>query len=124
LSPEPVHSAGHAAGFIHHLLELLAVKEYEITCITKPDRLSQHEHITHVGNTAGNWKIARESAIQRIEGKQEAFYTTDKTTGRKIYVRVVREGGLKPPYLRTHADGKWNDNLLAQQECGASCPVV
>jgi hypothetical protein len=25
----------------------------------------------------------------------------------------------KSPYLRTHADGKWNDNLLALTECVA-----
>jgi hypothetical protein len=35
----------------------------------------------------------------------------------------VREPG-RHPFLRTHADGKWNDNLLAQQECGANCELV
>jgi Protein of unknown function (DUF3892) len=99
-------------------------KEYEVTCITKPDRFNQHEHITHIGNMAGNWKLTRESAIQRIEGKEEAFFTIDKTTGKKVYVGVVRNDGGKPPYLRTYADGKYNDNLLAQQECGAGCTIV
>jgi hypothetical protein len=29
---------------------------------------------------------------------------------------VVRPSGLRP-YIRTHADGVWNDNLLAQSQC-------
>lgn len=100
------------------------MKEYEVTCINKPDRSSSHEHITHIGNTAGQWRLTRESAIQRIDSKQEAFYTVDRTTGRKVYVGVVRNDGNKAPYLRTHADGKWNDNLLALAECNGACRVV
>src|SRR5947209_17669522 len=99
------------------------MKEFEVTCVVKPNRFSPHEHITQIGNTAGGWKITREAAIQRIESKQEAFYTVDRTSGRKMYVGVVREHG-KAPYLRTHADGKWNDNLLAQAECNGSCKLV
>jgi hypothetical protein len=99
------------------------MKEYQVTCVTKPDRFSTHEHITHIGNTANNWKITRESAITRIDSKQDAFYTVDSGTGRKAYVGVVREAG-KAPYLRTHADGKWNDNLLAQAECNGSCKLI
>lgn len=99
-------------------------KEFQVTCITKPDRFSTHEHITHIGNMAGNWRLPREDAIRRIDSKQDAFYTIDKATGRKVYVGVVRGDGDKAPYLRTYADGKWNDNLLAQQECGANCSIV
>jgi 23S rRNA A2030 N6-methylase RlmJ len=99
------------------------MSEYQVTCVTKPDRFSTHEHITHIGNIANNWKITRESAITRIESKQEAFYTVDSSTGRKAYVGVVREAG-KTPYLRTHADSQWNDNLLAQKECDGSCKLV
>jgi hypothetical protein len=99
------------------------VTEYEVTCITKPNRESRHEHITHIGNIAGNWRLDRESAIRRIESRAASFYTVDRYTGKRAYVDVVRENG-KLPYLRTHADGKWNDNLLAQPECGASCSVI
>jgi len=69
------------------------------------------------------WRLTREAAITRIESKTEAYYTVDKSTGKRAYIGVVRETG-KAPYLRTYADGKWNDNLLAQTECGASCKVV
>lgn len=99
------------------------MKEFEVNCISKPNRDSPHEHITHIGNTKGKWRLTRESAVQRIEGKTEAFYTVDSQTGKKVYVGVVRESG-KAPYLRTYADGKWNNNLLAQAECGSTCAVV
>lgn len=98
------------------------MKEYQVTCINKLNRQSTHEHITHIGNISGGWRITREDAIRRIDSKQEAFYTVDTTTGRKAYIAVVREAG-KNPYLRTHADGKWNDNLLAQPECGSTCKL-
>ena len=98
------------------------MNEFQVTCITKPDRFSPHEHITHIGNNQGGWCLTRESAIQRIEAKTEAFYTVDGTTGKKAYVGVVREQG-KAPYLRTYADGKWNDNLLAQPDC-TNCKLI
>nr|WP_237165369.1 DUF3892 domain-containing protein [Pandoraea vervacti] len=47
----------------------------------------------------------------------------DKTTRKRAYIGVVREAG-KLPYLRTYADGKWNDNLLAQSECGVDCKLI
>ena len=99
------------------------MKEFEINCVIKPNRESRHEHITHVGNRNGSWLLTRESAIQRIESKAELFYTVNQKTNSKAYVGVVREAG-KSPYLRTYADGVWNDNLLAQQECGSSCNVI
>jgi hypothetical protein len=99
------------------------MSEFEVNCITKPNRESRHEHITHIGNSNTGWQLNRETAIIRIESKQESYYTIDKQTGRKIYVGVVREAA-KDPYLRTYADGKWNDNLLAQRECDASCKLV
>ncbi|WP_072617420.1 DUF3892 domain-containing protein [Pandoraea vervacti] len=67
--------------------------------------------------------MTREAAIARIESKSEGFYTIDKTTRKRAYIGVVREAG-KLPYLRTYADGKWNDNLLAQSECGVDCKLI
>ena len=99
-------------------------QEYEVTCITKPDRDNRHEHITHIGNAAGNWRLTRESAIERIDSKREQFFTVDKSTGKRAYIGVVRNDGGKAPYLRTYSDGKWDNNLLAQQECGANCKIV
>lgn len=99
------------------------MNSFEVNCINKANRESKHEHITHIGHTINDWRLTREAAIQRIEDKSAEFYTIDKQTGKKVYVGVVRESG-KHPYLRTHADGKWNDNLLAQQECNSTCKIV
>ena len=99
------------------------MNEFEVNCITKPHPENRHEHITQIGNTVNGWQISREIAIQRIEAKTEAYYTIDRTTARRVYVGVVREAG-KLPYLRTHADGKWNDNLLAQRQCDSGCKLV
>jgi len=99
------------------------MQEYEVTCINKPNRSSSHEHITHIGNIAGNWRLTREDAIRRIDSKESAFYTVDRSTGKKVYIGVVREAG-RSPYLRTYADSKWNDNLLALAECGSNCKII
>ena len=97
--------------------------EHLITCINKPNRESRHEHITHIGNLTAHWRMTREEAIRRIDAKQQAFYTLDRATNRKVYIGVVREIG-KNAYLRTHADGKWNDNLLALSDCDGACKLV
>jgi hypothetical protein len=91
--------------------------------VNKPNRYSLHEHITHIGHNVNQWRLTREAAVARIESKSEAFYTIDQATGKRVYIGVVRETG-KVPYLRTYADGKWNDNLLAQSECGPNCKLV
>jgi hypothetical protein len=66
------------------------MKEFLVTCINKPNRMSSHEHITHIGNItndpANRWRLAREEAIRRIEAKEEAFYTVDRATGNKMYI--------------------------------------
>lgn len=99
------------------------MSDFQVTCINKPDRMSRHEHITHIGNVANKWRMTREEAIRRIDVKQDSFYTVDRFSGQKMYIGVVREVD-KNPFLRTHADGKWNDNLLALDECDGTCKVV
>ena len=99
------------------------MEEFQVTCINKPNRMSTHEHITHIGNPLSGWRLSREAAIAKIEAKEEAFYTVDQSTRRKVYVGVVREFS-KAPFLRTHADGKWNDNLLALAECDGTCKII
>ncbi|MHB8830754.1 MAG: DUF3892 domain-containing protein [Patescibacteria group bacterium] len=89
----------------------------QVTCITKPNPNSPHEHITHIGGGTGSdrWKLTREDAIRRIEQKIDSFYVIG-SRGDKAWVGVVRPD-YGPAYLRTYADGKWNDNLLALSQC-------
>ena len=88
----------------------------QITCITKPDPQSPHEHITHVGNPSAGWKWTREQVISSIDAGTNTFYVIDPNNGKRSNVGVIRPSG-RAPYLRTHADGDWNDNLLSLNQC-------
>ena len=87
--------------------------DVQIVCIRKPHPESPHEHITHVGSTAQVWP--REQVVAWMDARTDKFYTVD-ASGKRADVGVVRESG-KAPYLRTHADGRWNNNLLALPQC-------
>lgn len=88
---------------------------HKVTCITKPEVNSTHEHITHLGNAAEQWAVSREDVILLISMK-DRFYVVNPLSNVREYVEVVQEVG-KAPYLRTRADGKWNDNLLSLDQC-------
>lgn len=58
--------------------------------------------------------VARQQVIDSINSGSNTFYT--QVNGRRADIAVV--DGQNGQYLRTHADGQWNDNLLALAECG------
>jgi hypothetical protein len=87
----------------------------QITCIVKPYPQSPHEHITHVGNPP-QWVWTREQVIASIDAKTNTFFVRDPNTGKRSEVGVVVEP-RKAPYLRTHADGNWDNNLLSLDQC-------
>jgi hypothetical protein len=72
---------------------------------------ARSEHITSVrwrdpsDNSTG--QSTREQMVQWINGGGEARVTDGQ---RQVKVGVVK---TIPPYIRTHADGVWTDNLLA-----------
>jgi len=86
-----------------------------ITHIRKLDRFSSHEHITHAGNPP-SWFWTREDIIKSIENKTNTFYVKDDKTGKRSEVGVIYPDDNRHPFLRTHADGYWNDNLLSLPE--------
>ena len=90
--------------------------DVRVTCITKPHPQSPHEHITNIGNPDVGWKWTREQVISSIEAKTNTFYVIDPYNGKRSDVGVVRLPASSP-YLRTHADGDWNDNLLSLGQC-------
>lgn len=85
--------------------------DVQVTCINKLTRQNTHEGITHLGNSTGKW--TRSQVIQWIEAGTNTFYTL--VGGKRANVAVVN--GSNGKYVRTHADGQWNDNLLALPEC-------
>ena len=86
-----------------------------VTCITKPNRDSVHEHITHLGGNG--WKWTREQVIASIDARTNTFHVLD-AVGHRAEVGVVDPGNGRARYVRTYADGIWNDNLLALPNCG------
>ena len=86
--------------------------DVQVTCITKLDRNSSYAGITHLGGS--NWKWPRADVIRSIRNKTNTFFTM--VGSNRANVGVVE--GQHGPYVRTYADGKWNDNLLALRECG------
>jgi hypothetical protein len=81
-----------------------------VSCITKPDPSSRHEGITHVGGPGWRWPVSQ--VIDSIRSRTNTFYTS--VGGKRADIEVV--DGPRP-YLRTRADGLWNDNLLALPLC-------
>ncbi|MBI3677908.1 MAG: DUF3892 domain-containing protein [Proteobacteria bacterium] len=95
--------------------------DLQVTCINKEPRVDPHHGITHLGGpgSSGNgWKWPRATVISSIETGTNTFYTL--VNGKRANVAVI--DGPNGKYVRTHADGQWNDNLLALKECGIAGP--
>jgi hypothetical protein len=88
-----------------------------VTCINKAhgNHLDPHRAISHLGFTdsAGRYKTTRLEMYNFIEGGGKA-YVKDRY-GNVAYIGTATHEGAK--YVRTYADGKWTDNLLALPEC-------
>jgi hypothetical protein len=84
-----------------------------VACINKQPRDNPYDGITHLGNAKANWKWPRADVIASIEAKTNTFYTW--VDGNRGDIGVVN--GPNGKYLRTYADGEWNDNLLSLPEC-------
>jgi hypothetical protein len=87
--------------------------DVQVTCINKQPRQNPHEGITHLGGNG--WRWTRQQVIDSINAKTNTFYTF--VYGTRANVGVVN--GTNGQYLRTYADGQWNDNLLALPECAS-----
>jgi hypothetical protein len=72
-----------------------------------------HERIAsvYVLETSSWWTV--EQVIDAIDNRGQKFVV--KQGGKTAEVGVRRDPG-KRPYIQTHADGYWNNNLLALPE--------
>jgi len=62
------------------------------------------------------WMWSREKVIRSIETGTNTFFVIGPG-GKRSEVGVVYPKDGRLPYLRTYADGLWNDNLLALDQC-------
>ena len=88
---------------------------HQITCISRTHPEGSYEDITHVGNFTQGWRMNRDEAIRLIDSRLHKFYVID-VNNITSSVGVVRDIG-KPPYLRSHIEGAWNDAMLSLIEC-------
>jgi hypothetical protein len=86
---------------------------FEVNCIVKRGgHYNPHERIEALGYN-GKWMLSEEAMMQRIENRQESFYTL--VNGRRADIIVAEHGGRK--YLKTTADGYAPNNLLNLADC-------
>ena len=60
--------------------------------------------------------MASRKVIESIDERTNSFFVIDPRSGKRADIGIVRPSG-KAPFLRTHADGDWNDNLLSLNQC-------
>jgi hypothetical protein len=83
-----------------------------VKCVSKVHHPADpHQGITHLGGDGWRWTTAQ--VIESINLKTNTFHTL--VSGRRAEIGVVN--APSGPYLRTYADGVWNDNLLALPVC-------
>ena len=85
--------------------------DVQVTCINKVPRNNAHEGITHLGGNG--WKWTRQQVVDSIRNRSNTFFT--RVNGKRAEIGIV--DSPNGAYLRTYADGVWNDNLLALSEC-------
>lgn len=85
--------------------------DVQVPCNNKQPRDNPHDGITHLGGSGWHWP--RSQVIQSIENRTNTFYKL--VNGKRADVGVVE--GPNGKYVRTYADGYYNDNLLALPEC-------
>jgi hypothetical protein len=83
-----------------------------VTAVHMESGGTRHEHIADVKWTnpddGQTGESSRANMVDWIENKHGVAKVTDGTN--TVDVGVVN---ATPKYIRTHADGKWTDNLLA-----------
>lgn len=99
------------------------MKWYQVICVDRaPAPDGSHAHITHFGLAdASGWfgRVSVEQALAQISLPWgDRYYTISPTTGQRAFVIA---GGCercgRRPYVRTTADGLYDNNLSALPTC-------
>jgi hypothetical protein len=93
----------------------VGTQQVKVTCIrVKTYNASGYESITHIGGAGWIWD--KERAIRELESPTPSYSFHTLVNGKRAEVGVFERDGQK--YLRTYADGYWNNNLEALPLCG------
>lgn len=89
-----------------------------ITCITKPDRFSPHEAISHYGwiedKTNNHGITDRQTVVNWVKNGTVAYVRDGENNIVKCFVNTSRSG---TEFLQTYSDGEYTDNLLSLIAC-------
>ena len=89
----------------------------QVKCITKTNRTSRHERISHIGGDWGNYgqriKITEAQAINEIKAGTYNYHV--KVGYNDVKVIIATYSGRE--YLKTESDSTTVDNLLSLPEC-------
>jgi excisionase family DNA binding protein len=77
-----------------------------VTCASKQALQNPHTGVTHLGDATHSW--TRDEVITAIEDGSRTFYTL--VDGKRSDVAIY--DGPYSRYIRTRADGHWDDSLL------------
>jgi len=69
---------------------------------------SDHEHISRVKGPGFDYSVP--DVVAMIEGGQDSFYVSSGGKSPAVSARISPTGRK---FIQTHADGDWNNNLLA-----------
>lgn len=83
------------------------MSDVRVEFVTKEPRTDRYSGITFLGGSNWKWSVSR--VIQSIEAGTHTFHVLDGT--HRAEVGVASNGRAK--HVQTHANGRWNDNLLA-----------
>ncbi|HTV32993.1 MAG TPA: DUF3892 domain-containing protein [Methylocella sp.] len=87
----------------------------QIKCISRTEKMSPHERMTHVGGEdSGPWTMTVAEAVRKIESGETSFFVL---AHRKTLAVIVATGPSGKKYLKTEADGEQPDGLLRLPEC-------
>jgi excisionase family DNA binding protein len=82
-----------------------------VTCVSKQPLQNPHTGVTHLGDATRSW--TREEVITAIDSGSRTFYTL--VDGKRSDVAIYE--GPFSRYVRTRADGHWDDSLLGLGDC-------
>ncbi len=85
--------------------------EFEIDAVDREPTLG-HEAISAIGNLGEKWSMSTRAVILRIESKSARFFVWDKLSDERAEIGVVRREGQEP-HIKTYANGRWANHLLA-----------
>jgi hypothetical protein len=99
---------------------------HRVICVTTETTPSgTHRHITHLGlgNESGWYRLitVAETIAQLRNPWGTRYYTISPTTGRRAdVIEAGCEVCAQQPYVRTTADGVYDNNLLALTFCAVA----